>query len=75
MKAKIYYKAVVCLRLSREDASTKVLRGRKHKVTVSARRAIGNGGILSPMEYKRLRGEKFQTGFATAVKTKWEVTR
>lgn len=28
-------------------------------------------GILSPMEYKRMRGEKFHTGFVTGVKTKW----
>ena len=28
-------------------------------------------GILSPMEYKKMRGEKFQTGFVTRVNTKW----
>ena len=28
-------------------------------------------GILSPMEYKKLHGEKFRTGFVTGVKTKW----
>ena len=28
-------------------------------------------GILSPMEYKKMRGEKFQTGFVTGVKTRW----
>ncbi len=28
-------------------------------------------GILSPMEYKKMQGEKFQTGFVTGVKTKW----
>ena len=28
-------------------------------------------GILSPMEYKKIRGEKFQTGFVTGVKAKW----
>lgn len=28
-------------------------------------------GILSPMEYKKLQGEKFQTGFETGIKTKW----
>lgn len=28
-------------------------------------------GVLSPMEYKKIRGEKFQTGFFTKVKTKW----
>ena len=28
-------------------------------------------GILSPMEYKKMQGEKFQTGFVTRVKTKW----
>lgn len=28
-------------------------------------------GILSPMEYKKMKGEKFQTGFMTRVKTKW----
>lgn len=28
-------------------------------------------GILSPMGYKMMRGEKFQTGFVTGVKTKW----
>lgn len=28
-------------------------------------------GILSPMEYKRMQGEKFHTGFVTGVKTKW----
>ena len=28
-------------------------------------------GILSPMEYKQMQGEKFQTGFMTGVKTKW----
>ena len=28
-------------------------------------------GILFPMEYKKMQGEKFQTGFVTGVKTKW----
>lgn len=28
-------------------------------------------GILSPMEYKKMQGEKFQTGFVTGAKTKW----
>lgn len=28
-------------------------------------------GILSPMEYKKSRGENFSTGFATHVKAKW----
>ncbi|MBD5458474.1 MAG: recombinase family protein [Lachnospiraceae bacterium] len=28
-------------------------------------------GILSPMEYRRVRGEKFQTSFAAGVKSKW----
>ena len=28
-------------------------------------------GILSPMEYKKIQGEKFQTGFVTGVKAKW----
>lgn len=28
-------------------------------------------GIFSPMEYKKMRGEKFQTGFVTGVKAKW----
>lgn len=28
-------------------------------------------GILSPMEYKKIQGSKFQTGFVTGVKTKW----
>lgn len=28
-------------------------------------------GILSPMEYKKSKGEKFSTGFATHVKAKW----
>lgn len=28
-------------------------------------------GILSPMEYKKMQGEKLQTGFATGVKAKW----
>lgn len=28
-------------------------------------------GILSPMEYKKMRGEKFQTGFVTGVQAKW----
>ena len=28
-------------------------------------------GILSPMEYKKVQGEKYQTGFVTGVKTKW----
>lgn len=28
-------------------------------------------GILSPMEYKKMRGEKFKTGFVTGVKAKW----
>lgn len=28
-------------------------------------------GILSPMEYKKMQGEKFQTGFVTGIKTKW----
>lgn len=28
-------------------------------------------GILSPMEYKKMQGEKFQTGFVTGVKAKW----
>lgn len=28
-------------------------------------------GILSPMEYKKMRGEKFRTGFVTGVKAKW----
>ena len=28
-------------------------------------------GVLSPMEYKKLRGEKFQTNFATGTKAKW----
>lgn len=28
-------------------------------------------GILSPMEYKRIRGENFQTGFVTGVRMHW----
>lgn len=28
-------------------------------------------GILSPMEYKKSKGENFQTGFATGAKSKW----
>lgn len=28
-------------------------------------------GILSPMEYKKIQGEKFRTGFVTGVHTKW----
>lgn len=28
-------------------------------------------GILSPMEYKKIHGERFQTGFVTGVKAKW----
>lgn len=28
-------------------------------------------GILSPMEYKKYQGERFQTGFVTGVKTRW----
>lgn len=28
-------------------------------------------GVLSPMEYKKQQGEKFQTGFVTGVKPKW----
>ena len=28
-------------------------------------------GILSPMEYKKMQGDKFQTGFVTGVKAKW----
>lgn len=28
-------------------------------------------GILSPMEYKKMQGEKYQTGFVTGVKAKW----
>lgn len=28
-------------------------------------------GILSPMEYKKMQGEKFQTGFVTGVKARW----
>ena len=28
-------------------------------------------GILSPMEYKKLRGEKFQTSFVTEAKARW----
>lgn len=28
-------------------------------------------GILSPLEYKKLHGEKLQTGFAIGVRTKW----
>lgn len=28
-------------------------------------------GVLSPMEYKKVQGEKFRTGFATGVQTKW----
>lgn len=28
-------------------------------------------GVLSPMEYKKVHGENFQTGFVTGVKTKW----
>lgn len=28
-------------------------------------------GILSPMEYKKMRGDKFQTGFETGIKTNW----
>lgn len=28
-------------------------------------------GILSPMEYKKMRGERFQTGFAAGVQAKW----
>lgn len=28
-------------------------------------------GILSPMEYKKMQGEKFQTGFITGIKAKW----
>ncbi len=28
-------------------------------------------GILSPMEYKKMQGAKFQTGFVTGIKTKW----
>lgn len=32
---------------------------------------LNEWGVLSPMEYKKLRGEKFQTGFVTGIKTKW----
>lgn len=32
---------------------------------------LEESGILSPMEYKRMQGENFQTGFAAGVKTKW----
>lgn len=28
-------------------------------------------GILSPMEYKKMQGTRFQTGFVTGIKTKW----
>ena len=28
-------------------------------------------GILSPMEYKKMQGERFQTGFVTGVQAKW----
>jgi len=28
-------------------------------------------GILSPMEYKKMRGERFQTGFMTGTRAKW----
>lgn len=28
-------------------------------------------GVLSPMEYRKMQGEKFQTSFATDVKAKW----
>lgn len=28
-------------------------------------------GVLSPMEYKKMRGERFQTGFAAGVQAKW----
>ncbi len=28
-------------------------------------------GILCPMEYKKMQGEKFQTGFVTGIKAKW----
>lgn len=28
-------------------------------------------GIPSPMEYKKMQGERFQTGFATRIKAKW----
>lgn len=28
-------------------------------------------GILCPMEYKKMSGEKFQTGFVTGIKAKW----
>lgn len=32
---------------------------------------LDGAGILSPMEYKKMQGEKFQTGFVTGVKAKW----
>ncbi|MBO5473866.1 MAG: recombinase family protein [Lachnospiraceae bacterium] len=32
---------------------------------------LDNLGILSPMEYKKMKGDKFQTGFVTGVKAKW----
>lgn len=32
---------------------------------------LDDSGILSPMEYKKMRGERFQTGFVTGVKAKW----
>ena len=28
-------------------------------------------GVLSPMEYKRMQGEKFRTGFRTGIRAKW----
>ncbi|MBS6195810.1 MAG: recombinase family protein [Clostridiales bacterium] len=32
---------------------------------------LDNAGILSPMEYKKIQGEKLCTGFATGVTAKW----
>lgn len=32
---------------------------------------LEEAGILSPLEYKKVKGERFQTGFATGVKAKW----
>lgn len=32
---------------------------------------LNQAGILSPMEYKHLNGEKFYTGFCTEVRAKW----
>ena len=34
-------------------------------------RKLDDAGILSPMEYKKMQGEKLCTGFVTGVKSKW----